>query len=579
MSGGLVGRAFVAAVLLLASSPATFAVTINDLIGVWEAKLRFGPDARGTLVVERAGEGWIVSVAGYRATVVAGDRIAFELPEGEARFRGQYDAKTNTLSGHWLQVRTQSNGLAFATPVRFKATGAKRWEGEVAPLDDAMTMFLKIEPGEKGAVTAFIRNPERNVGRFIQIARLTMDGGIVRVVGKTDEGEREVVTGRYDEENQTLSLPIPDLGGTFDFNRSSGLSQFYPRGEKAGRYVYRPPLRRDDGWRVGSLEDAGFSKEAIGAFVQKLIEAPMNSIGALQVHSLLIARHGKLVVEEYFHGFNADQLHDTRSASKSMGATLLGAAMEAGMKIAPSTPVYSTMGVATADPRKAALNVENLITMSSGLDCDDNSDASVGNENTMQNQRKEPNWYAYTLALSAVADPGTKTAYCSASPNLAGGVLSRATGKGLDQLFETLLARPLGIKRYALSLMPTRDVYMGGGWQFTARDFIKFGQLMLDKGVWGGKRVLHADYVAKASSPLKSVAGIGYGYLWWVNDLPYKGGKVRAFYAGGNGGQAVMVVPELDLVVSFMGGSYGDRVSLTTQRVYVPENVLPAIVK
>lgn len=580
MSGVQFGRALVAVLLLLASSPAAFAVTINDLIGVWEAKLRFGPDARGTLVVERGGEGWIVSIAGYRATVAVGDKIAFELPEGEARFRGWYDAKTNTLGGHWLQGRTQFNGLAFATPVRFKATGAKRWEGEVAPIDDAMTMFLKIEPGEKGAVTAYIRNPERNVGKFVQIARLTMDGNVVHVFGKTDDGEREVITGRYDEENQILSLPIPDLGGTYDFNRSGALSQFYPRGAKPGQYVYRQPLQRDDGWRVGSLEEAGFSRSAIEGFVQKkIVDAPMESVGTLQVHSFLMARHGKLVVEEYFHGFNADQLHDTRSASKSMGATLLGAAMETGLKIAPTTPVYSTMGVAASDPRKAALNVENLITMSSGLDCDDNSDTSVGNENKMQNQRKQPDWYAYTLALDAVADPGTKTAYCSASPNLAGGVLARATGKGLDELFETLVARPLGIKRYALSLMPTRDVYMGGGWQFTARDFIKFGQLMLDKGVWNGKRALGADYVARASSPLKSIAGIGYGYLWWVNELPYKGGKVRASYAGGNGGQAVMVVPELDLVVSFMGGSYGDRVSLTTQRVYVPEDILPAIVK
>jgi CubicO group peptidase (beta-lactamase class C family) len=250
------------------------------------------------------------------------------------------------------------------------------------------------------------------------------------------------------------------------------------------------------------LDEAGFSRSAIEGFVQKMIDAPMESVGTLQVHSFLMARHGKLVVEEYFHGFNADRLHDTRSASKSMGATLLGAAMQAGLKISPLTPVYSTMGVAAGDPRKAALNVENLLTMSPGLDCDDNSDTSVGNENTMQNQRKEPNWYAYTLALTAVADPGTKTAYCSASPNLAGGVLARATGRGLDDLFETLLARPLGIKRYALNLMPTRDVYMGGGWQFTARDFIKFGQLMLDKGVWNGKRVLSADYVARASSPL-----------------------------------------------------------------------------
>jgi CubicO group peptidase (beta-lactamase class C family) len=76
---------------------------------------------------------------------------------------------------------------------------------------------------------------------------------------------------------------------------------------------------------------------------------------------------------------------------------------------------------------------------------------------------------------------------------------------------------------------------------------------------------------------LVELAGIHYGYLWWVTDYPYKDRTVRAFFAGGNGGQVVMSIPELDLVIAFYGGNYGDRGTLVPQRVYVPEYILPAI--
>jgi CubicO group peptidase (beta-lactamase class C family) len=128
-----------------------------------------------------------------------------------------------------------------------------------------------------------------------------------------------------------------------------------------------------------------------------------------------------------------------------------------------------------------------------------------------------------------------------------------------------------------MNLMPTGEPYMGGGIHFMPRDFMKFGQLMLNKGRWGGKRVLSEAWVARAVSPLHELGGIHYGYLWWVVDLPYKGRTVRAFFAGGNGGQVVMVIAELDLVIAFYGGNYSDRVLFVPQRVFVPEFILPAV--
>jgi CubicO group peptidase (beta-lactamase class C family) len=81
----------------------------------------------------------------------------------------------------------------------------------------------------------------------------------------------------------------------------------------------------------------------------------------------------------------------------------------------------------------------------------------------------------------------------------------------------------------------------------------------------------------KSVSPLYELRGLHYGYLWWLIEYPYKDRKVSAFFAGGNGGQVVMAVPDLDLVIAFYGGNYNDAVTFTSQRVYVPQYVLPAV--
>jgi len=106
---------------------------------------------------------------------------------------------------------------------------------------------------------------------------------------------------------------------------------------------------------------------------------------------------------------------------------------------------------------------------------------------------------------------------------------------------------------------------------------MKLGQVMLDNGRWRGKQIVSESWARKSSSPLYDLLGFHYGYLWWDTDYDYKGRKVRAFFAAGNGGQIVMGFPELDLLINFWGGNYSDRAGVTPQRVYVPQFILPAV--
>ena len=158
-------------------------------------------------------------------------------------------------------------------------------------------------------------------------------------------------------------------------------------------------------------------------FIQKLVDMPMDSTDALQIHGVLIARHGKLVLEEYFHGEHRDKLHMTRSASKSVTAVLVGAVMQAGAPLKLSSPVYQVMNggklPADLEPQKRTMTLEHLLTMSSGFFCDDNNDAAPGNEETMWDQTAEPDFYRYTMKVPMATPPGENSVYCSASPNLA----------------------------------------------------------------------------------------------------------------------------------------------------------------
>jgi CubicO group peptidase (beta-lactamase class C family) len=548
-----------------------------DLTGLWSAKVRFGPDIRGPLTLLRSGKAWRADFAGFSLPVQAvGEKLSFELPDGKGYFRGSLSRLA--VVGQWIGARSQTSGMSYATPVILQPNGSNRWRGEVKPLDDAFTFYLPVTRRQDGSYSAFLRNPERNQGRFIPVSRIEIKDDVVTLIGgRRNQPETIQAQGRFDD--GILRIP---LGGTsFDFSRvdSETSTPFYPRGKPGQRYHYAAPLQLDDGWPVATVEDVGISRTGIESLVQKLIDMPMDSFSTSQIHSLLIARHGKLAVEEYFHGYHRDQPHDTRSAGKSLMAVLLGAAMQAGVPIRLNTPVYRTMLDSLPrdlDPRKRAMTLEHLISMTAGYDCA--SDSAAGNEDLMQSQSDEPDWYRYTLNVPMLTAPGDTIVYCSIEPNLAGGMLRKIAGEPLAEMFYRLIARPLKMSNYHLFLSPTGEAYGGGGHQFLPRDFLKFPQLMLNQGRWNGRQIISREWARRSGSALRDLTSTQqYGWLWNSVEYPYKGGKVRAFFAAGNGGQIFMGIPALDLVIGFTGGNYNDPALFIPQQKFVPELILPTI--
>lgn len=562
-----------------------------ELVGLWRATRRFGPDERGTLILERTPTDWTADFMGRRFAVRDQKGVlGFALPGGRGWFRARLNSEGGLTHGQWFQPPSPV-AAAYGSNIAFRRDGRNRWRGEVNPWDDRFTLYLMVEQRPDGTTGAFIRNPERNIGLNLGVERLEREGDTVRLIGRPfGRGEAGIaMSGVYDREQGVLRLYLPQRGGSYDFRREGDDSDFWPRGRNPDRYVYRPPPAFDDGWPIGTLEQANIDRRSIEDFIQRILDTPMDSVNAPEVHGILIARHGRLVLEEYFHGHDRDRLHDTRSAAKSLTATLVGATLQAGLPVRLNDPVYRVMHGGRfpdgLEPRKRAMTLEHLLTMNSGIHCDDSDPKAPGNEDRMLDQTEEPDYWRFYLAQPMDRAPGERSIYCSGDPNLAIGVLTRAIGEHAMDLFDRLLADPLGITRHAWFLSfpgfnsPSFQPYGGGSVQIRPRDFMKMGQLMLNRGTWSGRRILSQAFVDRASAPLCPLNRVGYGYLWWNTHFPYGGRSVYVYWAGGNGGQGVIVVPELDLVVATFGGSYSSRVGLEIQQAYTARYILPAVLE
>lgn len=561
--------------------------SVTDLTGLWQRELVLQPLVGGELVIDARERSVIAAIGGYRAHVTQdGDRLSFSLPGHVGEFRGRLTA-ARRISGDWIQP-----GLVFpynqryATPVSLTLLHPNIWRGEVTPLEPRVSIYLVIQRDPQGKLVAFFRNPEANIfGRNRYDVNLTGDTIVLT-------SPRHQLTGRYDQNTQTLTLPLlngyPPVALTQPPS-DADLTEFRPRPQATPAYTYRPPISLGDGWKTNTLTEVGIDEHRIDELVHAILSADAAD-NNFDIQGLLIARHGKLVFEDYFYGFDRDRPHDMRSASKTFATVLAGIAADRGLlrtdtRIVPLFPGYQPLS--SPDPHKDHITLRDLMTMTPGLACDDGNEKSPGNEETMQEQEQQPDWYRYTLDLPMVSDPGgTAPIYCSASIHLVGGTVRQVTKRWLPEVFHEYIAGPLQFGTYHINLTPTGEAYMGGGMYVRPRDQLKLGQLYLNEGIWGGRRVISERWVREswnvAGTFKRGVVPFDkdhrYGYAWHIHDLEWQGRKYRDYYAGGNGGQNVIVIPDLDMVIVITGGSYGEGMRfMRFELEYVPKYIIAAV--
>jgi CubicO group peptidase (beta-lactamase class C family) len=288
----------------------------------------------------------------------------------------------------------------------------------------------------------------------------------------------------------------------------------------------------------------------------------------------VIARHGKLVYENDFDGSDATALRDTRSASKSVTGILVGIAIEQGFLSGVDAPILpffpDKQPLQNPDPRKAKITVEDFLTMSSLLECNDLNDFSRGNQERMFLME---DWIQFTLDLPikgfapwekkpSESPYGRSFSYCTAGVATLGGVLERATKTPVPEFAAKNLFVPLGIQKVEWEFSSLGLAMAGGGLRLQSRDLAKIGQLYLNGGVWNGGRIVSEAWVKSSTQPhvrVEDQPDTEYGYLWWLKKFKAGEKPYAAFCMLGNGGNKVAVFPGLDMVVVLTSSNYNTR--------------------
>ena len=359
---------------------------------------------------------------------------------------------------------------------------------------------------------------------------------------------------------------------------------------------YQVPAARDDGWKTANADALGVDSAKLANLTTAIRSWP-----ELGVHAVLIERHGKLIYEEYFEGFDqkwgnslgqismtVETKHDLRSVTKSVVSALVGIAHGEGaiksldeplVKWFPEYPELDT-------PDRRRVTLAQVLSMTSGFEWNEDIPYNDPRNDEIQMTRHEKP-LLYALSRKFVVDPGSDFNYNGGLTQVMAAVLVRATKSSLQDYARTKLFEPLGITDVEwmgdLAGMPSA----ASGLRLRARDLAKFGSLYLHGGRWNSKQVIPSDWVERSTRrqfPFRpgtgSNAGVqaGYGYFWWYRCYPSPAGMIEARTAVGNGQQRVFVLPGLDMVVTIFAGRYNDFTTGGTLGTrLLREHVLPAV--
>jgi CubicO group peptidase (beta-lactamase class C family) len=330
----------------------------------------------------------------------------------------------------------------------------------------------------------------------------------------------------------------------------------HPRPAGTGKWRYNVPEPEAD-LPTTRLQDAGVDERAVAALMESIASDPAFA----HVHSLLLYRHGKLVLEEYFYGYGREDPHDLRSATKSFHAALAGTAVREGV-LTLDTPIWAELADARAiaiAPALRRVTLSYVLDMRTGLACDDFDERSPGRETAVQ---RSADWVDTLLRLPvSAAAPGTGH-YCSAAVAGVGQLIELKTGRPLHEYAAAALFEPVGIQaeRTTWDFSPAwkGDQHVAALFM-RPRDMLRFGRLYLGRGTSGTRRVLDERWI---DATFEATTRVGtwrrYSRFWWTweEDAGRGSPRVEVHAAMGNGGQEIIVVPSLDAVIVMTGGNF-----------------------
>ncbi len=303
-----------------------------------------------------------------------------------------------------------------------------------------------------------------------------------------------------------------------------------------------------------------------GARAQDFAAARERARGLGQLHAIVVLVDGETVLAEAFRGPGLDRPANVKSVSKTLVATLTGAAIARGALPGVDARALDYLDAPRGmDPRAEAITVADLLTMRSGFER-----VSGANYGAWV---QSPDWVRYVLARPMLAEPGTRFGYSTGDYHLLAAVLTRATGASLHEIAREWMGRPLGVEIPPWNRDP-QGVFMGGNnMALTPRAMAAFGEAIRT----GEPALVPPRWIAESWTPRtrSPFSGHDYGYGWFLARI----GDEDLAYARGYGGQMIYVAPGAGVVVAVTSdpdrparseGHTGDLHRL------VAETVLPA---
>jgi len=345
-------------------------------------------------------------------------------------------------------------------------------------------------------------------------------------------------------------------------------------------YSYDAPTDQTDDLPVGSIIDLGMDSLPL----QKLVDC-IYANRFDQVHSILVYKENLLVFEEYFEGntyqwdgdnyhgnriqWHKDSMHTAMSCSKSITSAIAGIAVDQGyLDVQESIFTYLPDHQAFKVSGKEDITIEHLLTMTSGLKWNEwkGAHGTTANDIDRIYMECQQDPIACVLDKELAHEPGTHFTYNGGNMIILGEVIKNAVGQPIRDFGEEHLFHPLGIDSVYWYQFDNGVFACDGSIMLTPRDMLKIGITFLQEGTWNNQRIISAEWVEKSQSafhnnrninvPLDDTGKNGYGYTWWLNEVSLSEYQVDLYQASGWGGQEIIVIPELDMVVVFTGGNY-----------------------
>ena len=384
--------------------------------------------------------------------------------------------------------------------------------------------------------------------------------------------ERKKITGAVHLQNNTKDSLNFKPG---DDNLKTLL--FYPRiPDKNGEvnYSYQIPDQLDDGLQSAPISSTDIDSEFIVGLINEIID---QKYGRLE--SLLILKDNKLIVEEYFYGYNRLRLHNIHSCTKSITSLLLGISLEQHKSVQVDQPIFSFFPKydSLKTKEKESISLKHALTMKAGLEW-----------NEFPHEMYETNdWFQYILSRPMESDPGEKFNYNSGCSILLGGVINFLEGKPANDYAEEVLFSPLGISEYYWQTHENGTPQCGGGLRMLPRDMAKIGLLVLNDGRWQNKQIVSEEWIQESTKPyVPENVFFNYGYQWrhrsknnpqwWEDSKIDVKDEHEMIVALGTGGQLIIIVKDLSLVVVTTASDYDDDRLVSRKITMTIEEIIPA---